>query len=94
MPYGSAQGQSLRMRRQFPRDFSATVLLSGWEDIREIRLHKRMGALELRGDGKKLIVESRFVARAHLPREIEQRNKAPTAERLTIVVIVVISRLN
>lgn len=47
-----------------------------WEDIREIRLHKRDGgALELRGDRKKLMVDSRFVARAHLRRETEQRTK-------------------
>jgi len=47
-----------------------------WEDIREIRLHKRDGgALETRGDGKRVIVDSRFVARAHLGREIEQRTK-------------------
>lgn len=47
-----------------------------WEEISEIRLHKRDGgAIELRGIGKNLIVDSRFVARVHLRREIEQRTK-------------------
>ena len=45
-----------------------------WGEITEIRLHKRDGgAIELRGNGKNLIVDSRFVAREHLRREIEQR---------------------
>lgn len=47
-----------------------------WDEIREIRLHKRDGgAIELRGNGKTLIVDSRFVAPAHLRREVEQRTK-------------------
>lgn len=47
-----------------------------WDEISEIRLHKRDGgAIELRGNGKKLIVDSRFVARVHLRRAIEQRTK-------------------
>jgi hypothetical protein len=47
-----------------------------WEEISEIRLHRRDGgAIELRGNGKNLIVDSRFVARARLRREIEQRTK-------------------
>jgi len=47
-----------------------------WEEISEVRFHKRDGgAVELRGNGKKLIVDCRFVAAAHLRREIEQRTK-------------------
>lgn len=47
-----------------------------WEEISEIRLHKRDGgAIELRGNGKNLIVDSRFIARARLRHEIEQRTK-------------------
>ena len=47
-----------------------------WEEICEVKYHKRDGgAIELRGNGKKLIVDSRFVAPAHLRREIEQRTK-------------------
>jgi len=47
-----------------------------WEEISEIRLHKRDGgAIELRGNGKSLIVDSRFIAQARLRREIEQRTK-------------------
>jgi hypothetical protein len=47
-----------------------------WEEISEVRYHKRdNGAIELRGDGRKLIVDSRFIAPAHLRREIEQRTK-------------------
>jgi hypothetical protein len=47
-----------------------------WEEIREIRLHKRDGgAIELRGNGTKLVVDSRFVAPTHLRREIEKRTK-------------------
>jgi hypothetical protein len=47
-----------------------------WEDITEVRLHKRDGgAIELRGKARKLIVDSRFVAPAHLQREIEQRTR-------------------
>jgi hypothetical protein len=49
-----------------------------WEEISEVRLHKRDGgAIELRGNGRKLIVDSRFVAPAHLRREIEQHTKLP-----------------
>lgn len=44
-----------------------------WEDITEVRLRKRDGgAIELRGKARKLIIDSRFVAQAHLQREIEQ----------------------
>ena len=47
-----------------------------WDEIREIRLHKRDGgAIELRGTGMKLVVDSRFVAQTHLRHEIEQRTK-------------------
>ena len=47
-----------------------------WEEISEIRLHKRDGgAIELRGNAKSLIVDSRFVAPKHLRRAIEQRTK-------------------
>ena len=47
-----------------------------WEEISEIRLHKRDGgAIELRGNGKNLIVDSRFVAPVYLRREVEQRTK-------------------
>ena len=47
-----------------------------WKEISEIRFHKRDGgAIELRGNGKNLIVDSRFVAQAHLRHEIEQRTK-------------------
>jgi|KBSMisStandDraft_5_1062788.scaffolds.fasta_scaffold903700_1 hypothetical protein len=47
-----------------------------WEEISEVRFHKRDGgAVELRGSGRKLIVDSRFVAAAHLRRDIEQRTK-------------------
>jgi hypothetical protein len=47
-----------------------------WDEISEIRLQRRDGgAIELRGNGKNLIVDSRFVARAHLLRAIEQRTK-------------------
>jgi hypothetical protein len=47
-----------------------------WGEISEIRLHKLDGgAIELRGRGKNLIVDSRFVAPEHLRREIEQRTK-------------------
>jgi hypothetical protein len=47
-----------------------------WEEISEVRLHKRDGgAIELRGNGRKLIVDSRFIAQAHLRREIEQRTQ-------------------
>lgn len=45
-----------------------------WDEISEVRLHKRDGgAIELRGNGKNLIVDSRFVAQVHLRRAIEQR---------------------
>jgi hypothetical protein len=45
-----------------------------WEDISEVRLHRRDGgAIELRGSGKKLIVDSRFIAPVHLRHQIEQR---------------------
>jgi len=47
-----------------------------WEEISEVRLHKRDGgAIELRGNGRKIVIDSRFVAPAHLVREIEQRTK-------------------
>jgi hypothetical protein len=47
-----------------------------WDEISEIRLHKRDGgAIELRGNGKNLIVDSRFVAPAYLRRALEQRTK-------------------
>jgi hypothetical protein len=47
-----------------------------WDEITEVRLHKRDGgAIELRGNLRKLIVDSRFVAPAHLQQEIAQRTK-------------------
>jgi hypothetical protein len=47
-----------------------------WEEISEVRFHKRDGgAVEVRGNGRKLIVDSRFVAATDLRREIEQRTK-------------------
>jgi hypothetical protein len=42
-----------------------------WNDITEIRLHKRDGgAIELRAGPQKLIIDVRFVARQHLLNEI------------------------
>ena len=42
-----------------------------WDDITEIRLHKRDGgAIELRAGPQKLIIDVRFVARQHLLNEI------------------------
>ena len=64
-------GQNGISKRSFWRSSSFR-----WEDITEVRVHKRDGgAIELRSKARKLIVDSRFVARAHLQREIEQRTK-------------------
>jgi hypothetical protein len=42
-----------------------------WDDITEIRLHKRDGgAIEVRASREKLIIDTRFVARQHLLDEI------------------------
>ena len=42
-----------------------------WDDITEIRLHKRDGgAIELRAGAQKLIIDVRFMARQHLLNEI------------------------
>ncbi len=47
-----------------------------WDEIAEVRLHKRDGgAIELRGNSRKLIVDSRFVAPAYLQNEIAERTK-------------------
>jgi len=47
-----------------------------WDEISEVRLHKRCGgAIELRGSGRRLIVDSRFVAPTHLQHEIYQSTK-------------------
>jgi hypothetical protein len=47
-----------------------------WDEITEVRLHKRDGgAIELRGNLRKLIVDSRFVAPTYLQQEITQRTK-------------------
>jgi hypothetical protein len=47
-----------------------------WNEITEVRLHKRdCGAIELRGNLRKLIVDSRFVAPLYLENEIAQRTK-------------------
>lgn len=47
-----------------------------WSEITEIRLHtKQGGAIELRADSRKLIVDSRFIAFQHLLKEIEDRTQ-------------------
>jgi hypothetical protein len=47
-----------------------------WNEITEVRLHKRDGgAIELRGNMRKLIVDSRFVAPMYLENEIAQQTK-------------------
>lgn len=47
-----------------------------WDEITEIRLHKRDGgAIELRSNRRKLIIDSRFVAPTYLQQEIAQRTK-------------------
>jgi hypothetical protein len=47
-----------------------------WDEISQIKVHKRdAGAIELRAGSRKLIVDSRFVAPAHLLREIEDHAK-------------------
>lgn len=47
-----------------------------WDEITEVRLHKRDGgAIELRGNLRKLIVDSRFVAPTYLRQEIARRTK-------------------
>jgi len=48
VPYGSAQGQSLRMRRQFPRDFSGIVLLSSGKTSAKFDYTREMGVLSKR----------------------------------------------
>jgi hypothetical protein len=46
----------------------------GWGDITEIRLHKKQGgAIELRADSQKLVIDFRIIAFEHLLREIEDR---------------------
>ena len=47
-----------------------------WNEITEVRLHKKDGgAIELRGNLRKLIVDSRFVAPMYLENEVAQRTK-------------------
>jgi hypothetical protein len=47
-----------------------------WEDIAEVRLHKKQGgAIELRSGPRKLVIDSRFNAFQHLLREIEDRTQ-------------------
>jgi hypothetical protein len=47
-----------------------------WNEITEVRLHKKDdGAIELRGNLRKLIVDSRFVAPMYLENEIAQQTK-------------------
>ena len=47
-----------------------------WGDITEIRLHnKQGGAIELRADSLKLVIDSRFVAYQHLLNEIKDHTK-------------------
>lgn len=46
-----------------------------WNDISEIRFHKKKGAIELRAGSKKLVIDYRIVAFEHLLREIEERTQ-------------------
>jgi len=47
-----------------------------WQDITEVRLHKKQGgAIELRSGAQKLVIDSRFDAFQHLLNEIEKHTQ-------------------
>jgi hypothetical protein len=49
-----------------------------WDEISQVQVHKRdAGAIELRAGSRRLIVDSRFVASAHLLKEIENHTELP-----------------